>query len=271
MSLYSVAPIAERWGKAAAFPATALLFFVFALPCFVFVRERRPAGPARRRGLAADGRSRASGGRSAGSARCPGPGALPVRALPLHRRGQYRDPLHGRLRDGRRRVHQRARSRPLLALSTLFAIAGALGSGTPHRSLPAPSRRCSRRSGCWVAALLPTVGATGKRVLWIVGPLVGAGARRRLWAADRVLMFRLSPPEELGEFYGVYGMVGRFSAITGPLVWGAIVYALDGYRRARIPRRDRLAARDARIRHDRAARRAGPGPRDVDTKKMASI
>ncbi len=40
-------------------------------------------------------------------------------------------------------------------------------------------------------------------------------------------MFRLSPPEALGEFYGIYGMVGRFSAITGPLVWGAVVYVLE--------------------------------------------
>jgi UMF1 family MFS transporter len=40
-------------------------------------------------------------------------------------------------------------------------------------------------------------------------------------------MFRLSPPESLGEFYGIYGMVGRFAAITGPLVWGGVVYALE--------------------------------------------
>ncbi|MEO6026885.1 MAG: MFS transporter, partial [Candidatus Binatia bacterium] len=36
-----------------------------------------------------------------------------------------------------------------------------------------------------------------------------------------------SPPEALGELYGIYGMIGRFAAITGPLVWGAIVYALE--------------------------------------------
>ena len=42
-------------------------------------------------------------------------------------------------------------------------------------------------------------------------------------AADRILMLRLAPPERIGEFYGLYGMVGRFSAITGPLLWGIIV------------------------------------------------
>lgn len=42
-------------------------------------------------------------------------------------------------------------------------------------------------------------------------------------AADRILMLRLTPPSKIGEFYGLYGMVGRFSAITGPLLWGLVV------------------------------------------------
>jgi MFS transporter, UMF1 family len=33
-------------------------------------------------------------------------------------------------------------------------------------------------------------------------------------------MLRLTPPDRVGEFYGLYGMVGRFSAVTGPLLWG---------------------------------------------------
>jgi UMF1 family MFS transporter len=37
-------------------------------------------------------------------------------------------------------------------------------------------------------------------------------------------MLRLTPPDRVGEFYGLYGMVGRFSAVTGPLLWSAITY-----------------------------------------------
>jgi MFS transporter, UMF1 family len=40
-----------------------------------------------------------------------------------------------------------------------------------------------------------------------------------VWASDRIFMLRLTPPHRIGEFYGLYGMVGRFSAITGPLTW----------------------------------------------------
>ena len=44
------------------------------------------------------------------------------------------------------------------------------------------------------------------------------------WAADRPLMLRLTPPDRVGEFSGLYGMVGRFSAVTGPLVWGVTTW-----------------------------------------------
>ena len=43
-----------------------------------------------------------------------------------------------------------------------------------------------------------------------------------IWSADRPLMLRLTPPDRIGEFYGLYGMVGRFSAITGPVIWAIV-------------------------------------------------
>jgi UMF1 family MFS transporter len=51
-----------------------------------------------------------------------------------------------------------------------------------------------------------------------------------VWAADRPYMLRLTPPSRVGEFYGLYGMVGRFSAVTGPLVWSLVTkLAIDGF------------------------------------------
>ncbi|MDQ5854631.1 MAG: MFS transporter, partial [Chloroflexota bacterium] len=45
-----------------------------------------------------------------------------------------------------------------------------------------------------------------------------------VWAADRPYMLRLTPPARIGEFYGLYGMVGRFAAITGPIIWALVTY-----------------------------------------------
>lgn len=52
------------------------------------------------------------------------------------------------------------------------------------------------------------------------------GALAGTWSADRPLMVELAPPERIGEFYGIYAMVGRFSAILGPLVWALVVDVL---------------------------------------------
>jgi UMF1 family MFS transporter len=43
-----------------------------------------------------------------------------------------------------------------------------------------------------------------------------------VWAADRPYMLVLTPPARVGEFYGLYGMVGRFSAISGPVIWAIV-------------------------------------------------
>ena len=41
--------------------------------------------------------------------------------------------------------------------------------------------------------------------------------------SDRVLMVRLSPPEKLGEFFGLYGLVGKGSQVIGQLLFGVIL------------------------------------------------
>ena len=59
-------------------------------------------------------------------------------------------------------------------------------------------------------------------IFWISGPLSGV-ALAGTWTADRPLMIQLAPPRYLGQFYGLYAMVGRFASITGPLLWSLVV------------------------------------------------
>lgn len=62
-------------------------------------------------------------------------------------------------------------------------------------------------------------------LFWLVAVLVGV-ALGGLWTSDRPLMLQLAPPARLGEFYGIYSMVGRFAAVIGPLLWAIIVTGL---------------------------------------------
>jgi UMF1 family MFS transporter len=79
----------------------------------------------------------------------------------------------------------------------------------------------------WVGVFLlaAAVGILGLPLftLYIVACSAGI-ALGGVWAADRPYMLRLTPPTRIGEFYGLYGMVGRFSAITGPLIWAIVTW-----------------------------------------------
>jgi UMF1 family MFS transporter len=74
----------------------------------------------------------------------------------------------------------------------------------------------------------------GLPALYLVASLAGIGLGG-IWSADRPLMLRLTPPDRVGEFYGLYGMVGRFSAILGPLLWAGVMWvAVDQVGLARL-------------------------------------
>jgi UMF1 family MFS transporter len=87
-----------------------------------------------------------------------------------------------------------------------------------------PRRTLTMVLGLWVVifAVAVVVGVFALPVgsMFVVATMGGI-ALGGTWAADRPLMLRLTPPERVGEFYGLYGMVGRFSAIFGPLLWSA--------------------------------------------------
>ena len=66
-------------------------------------------------------------------------------------------------------------------------------------------------------AALPIL-ALGSTILWVTAPLAGI-AMSGIWCADRPYLLRLVPSGHVGEFFGVYSIVGRFGSIIGPLVW----------------------------------------------------
>lgn len=68
-------------------------------------------------------------------------------------------------------------------------------------------------------------GPDGLAPFLVAGAILGSGLGG-VTVADRVLMLRLSPPERVGEFFGLYGLVGKGSQVVGQLLYGLIILLL---------------------------------------------
>ena len=121
----------------------------------------------------------------------------------------------------------------LLTLTVVAVIASFLWGWTVERL--GPKRTLMIVLGSWCVGLL-IVAADLSLLAVVVGGIVVGSALGGVWTSDRVFMLRLSPPDRVGEFFGLYGLAGKFSAVTGPLLYGVIVNALlptlgrDAYR-----------------------------------------
>ena len=65
-------------------------------------------------------------------------------------------------------------------------------------------------------------GSIGIAMFLVAGAILGSGLGG-VQVADRVFMLRLSPPARLGEFFGLYGLVGKGSQVIGQLLYGLIL------------------------------------------------
>ena len=109
----------------------------------------------------------------------------------------------------------------LLLIAIISSIIGAFFWGFIVDSI-GPKRTLNLVLGLWVfvlggIAIIPLMGFDNT-ILWFTAPLAGF-AIGGTWCADRPYLLRLAPPGHVGEFFGVYSIVGRFASIIGPLVW----------------------------------------------------
>ena len=85
------------------------------------------------------------------------------------------------------------------------------------------SRRGSSGLVLGVASLGVEWHDAGIAIFVIAGAILGSGLGG-VQVADRVFMIRLSPPARLGEFFGLYGLVGKGSQVIGQLLFGVILF-----------------------------------------------
>ncbi|MBI2870950.1 MAG: MFS transporter [Candidatus Omnitrophica bacterium] len=109
-----------------------------------------------------------------------------------------------------------------MIICTLFAVVASFVFGFVSDRLGA-LRTLKWTLGVWILAVVGGIFATTQAALWMIGPLVGI-ALAGTWVTSRVVVAELAPRRKTGEFFGLFGLAGRFSAILGPLVWGVTTW-----------------------------------------------
>ncbi len=215
------------------FTIIAVAFWLFALPCFVFVRERGNPHPQpifRPGAIVQAGRETWAALRS--SRQCPGLLRF------LVGRVFYTDAINTvisymslytvnvAIASGLSRHDGEVRAQLILMVAITCAVIGGIAWGAVTDRI-GPKRTLTIVLWLWMATFTLASATGGLHLplacLYVVACAAGV-ALGGTWAADRPYMLRLTPPNRVGEFYGLYGMVGRFSAVSGPVLWGTTTY-----------------------------------------------
>jgi UMF1 family MFS transporter len=213
-------PVVDR------FRLAALFFLVFSIPIFVFVREPRAAKEPRitaRDVIASFGQLRVTIQHARG---VPGLGRF------LLGRFFYSDAVNtviivmSVVTTEALGVSDRDANTILLGL-TIVAIAASFGWGWLCDRL-GPKQTLIVVLASWAVGLVIGgvaigLGPSGLAPFLVAGAILGSGLGG-VTVADRVLMLRLSPPDRIGEFFGLYGLVGKGSQVIGTLLYGVILY-----------------------------------------------
>lgn len=215
----------------AAFVPTALLFLVFALPCFLFVRERRPHSE-----------------RVVSSRQVSWRGSVTQTWRTLQETRQvhglfiflianffYSDALNTvivAMGVYATKVIGFAKAIDVLAPAIVAAVIGSVLFGL------VTDRLTSKQSLIisllmWVGVFVGAILTTDKFIFQYVIATTAGVALGSTWTAARTMMIELSPPAKLGEYLGIYNLTGKFSAVLGPFLWGTTLLLLDPARYGR--------------------------------------
>jgi UMF1 family MFS transporter len=218
--LLMVHPFVEYGGRSWAFIPTALLFLLFALPCFIFVKDKYKEEVITFRVDIKDA-------------------FLRLKQTFLHSKQYpglitflianfiYLDAINTIILFmgvyAKKVISlPEAELVAFLVTSTSFAIIGSFGAGFVTDKI-GPKKALSLVIAVFTGIILLAGFSFNKYIFWVVGPVAGI-CMGSVWVTARALLVDLSPQEKVGEFFGLYGLTGKFASIIGPLVWGLVVW-----------------------------------------------
>lgn len=219
--LLLVRPFVLKMGRQAAFIPTAILFLLFSLPCFLFVKDRL-AERKEKFELQIRGAFRRIKETFIHIKEYPGLFNFLIAAFIVLNAvntiivfmSVYTKKVMG---------FTDPEIITFYIVSTIFAILGSFIAGFITDRLGS-KRTLSIVLRLWCISVLLAIISMSKAMFWAVGPLVGIclGAT---WTSARALVVDLSPPQMVGEVFGFYGLAGKSASVIGPLIWGLIVWA----------------------------------------------
>ena len=120
----------------------------------------------------------------------------------------------------------------LILVVNVTAAAGAFAFGHVQDRLGHVRTLAFTLAG-WLLTVLLAWAAQGPLLFWIAANLVGLclGSSQ---SAGRALVGYLSPPARTAEFFGLWGLAVKLSAILGPLTYGVVTWATGGNHRLAI-------------------------------------
>jgi UMF1 family MFS transporter len=222
--LLLVWPFVKGWvpgfaeARPSAFIPTGVLFFIFAIPTFLWVKEaaagaeRRSAWWGLRKVVATFRRARERPDVFRfliGNVFLQDPVATAIVFMAVYANVVFGMPDAAKI--------------PLFIVATTFAVVGAAVAGFVTDRW-GPRKTTIATAAGWAATFILIAVANRPILFWVGGSLVGVGLGFT-WTAARPFLASLVGEHEQGEFFGLYSLSSRVAAIIGPLLWGGIVYA----------------------------------------------
>jgi len=112
-----------------------------------------------------------------------------------------------------------------ISVSTIFAFLSSFVFGYITEKLR-PKRTLSLVLIGWVLALIAVVFIQSKNGYWVLGPIIGillAGT----WVSSRPLVIGLAPEHRMGEFFGFTGLASISGALLSPPIWLLVITVFE--------------------------------------------